>query len=130
MEKLKKEGLVRSIGVSNFEIKDLKVLLKHADIKPVVNQSEPLSFDFPPSPFGRPLTRFGLVVLYHPYVSHSTQPLIDFQDDHDILFEGYSGLIPLTGRQGGTVDKPVGEISKRLGLEPEQVLLAWSRAKG
>ena len=26
--------------MNSFEIKDLKVLLKHADIKPVVNQSE------------------------------------------------------------------------------------------
>lgn len=109
-------------------------MLKHADIKPVVNQSGSsvsgmvhnlskaacLSFAFP----------LFQPVLYHPYVSASTQPLIDFQDDHDILFEGYSGLIPLTGRQGGPVDKPVDEIAKRLGLQPEQVLLAWSRAKG
>lgn len=107
MEKLKKEGLVKSIGVSNFKIHDLKVLLKHADIKPVVNQ-----------------------ILYHPYVAASTQPLIDFQDDHDILFEGYSSLIPLTGKPGGPVDKPVQAISERIGLAPEQVLLAWSRAKG
>ena len=106
-------------------------MLKHADIKPVVNQSESRTdpvLRFIAHSFNHLLCCRS--VLYHPYVSASTQPLIDFQDDHDIAFEGYSGLIPLTGRQGGPVDKPVDEIAKRLGLQPEQVLLAWSRAKG
>lgn len=50
--------------------------------------------------------------------------------EQNIAPEGYSSLIPLTSRQGGPVDKPVAEIGKRLKVEPEQVLLAWSRAKG
>ena len=37
---------------------------------------------------------------------------------------------PITHQPGGPVDKPVAEISKRLGIEPEQVLLAWTKAKG
>ena len=40
MEKLVEDGLVKSIGVSNFNIKQLEELMKIAKIKPVVNQVE------------------------------------------------------------------------------------------
>lgn len=46
-----------------------------------------------------------------------------------IVPEGYSTLIPLTSKPGGPVDKPVNKIAERLGVKPEQVLLAWSKAK-
>ena len=42
LEQLVTEGLVRSIGVSNYEIKHLEELLKYAKIKPVVNQARHL----------------------------------------------------------------------------------------
>ncbi len=38
MEKLYKEGRVRAIGVSNFNVEDLKNILDHCDIVPHVNQ--------------------------------------------------------------------------------------------
>lgn len=38
MEKLVADGLVKSIGVSNFTIANLQDLLKHAKIIPAVNQ--------------------------------------------------------------------------------------------
>jgi diketogulonate reductase-like aldo/keto reductase len=41
MEKLVDAGLVKSIGVSNFNITKLKALLKEARIKPAVNQVRP-----------------------------------------------------------------------------------------
>ncbi|CDO73354.1 hypothetical protein BN946_scf185008.g117 [Trametes cinnabarina] len=40
MEKLKKDGLVKSIGVSNFGVAELQTLLASAQIKPVANQPE------------------------------------------------------------------------------------------
>ena len=40
MEKLVKEGLVQSIGVSNFNEYQLKRVLKEGEIKPQVNQIE------------------------------------------------------------------------------------------
>lgn len=70
MEKLQADGLVKSIGVSNFEIDDLKVLLKEAKVKPVINQ-----------------------ILFHPYVWSSKKPLVEFMAEHDIKAEAYSGLI-------------------------------------
>lgn len=38
MEALVDAGLVKSIGVSNFSISKLKLILEHARIKPAVNQ--------------------------------------------------------------------------------------------
>ncbi|KAK8844535.1 hypothetical protein IAR55_006382 [Kwoniella newhampshirensis] len=105
-ELLKKEGLVKSIGVSNFNKEELQELIASASVKPVVNQ-----------------------ILLHPYVIASTTPLLQYMSSQHIVPEGYSSLIPLTSKPGGPVDKPVNNIAKRLGVKPEQVLLAWSKAK-
>lgn len=40
MEELQKEGKVKSIGVSNFNISQLKDVLDNCEIKPVNNQVE------------------------------------------------------------------------------------------
>lgn len=40
MEKLLETGKVRAIGVSNFSIKNLEILLPHAKVIPVTNQVE------------------------------------------------------------------------------------------
>lgn len=37
---------------------------------------------------------------------------------------------PLTRQPGGPVDAPVQVIADRLNAKPEQVLLAWAKAKG
>ncbi|KAI9064721.1 Aldo/keto reductase [Trametes sanguinea] len=52
MEKLKKEGLVKSIGVSNFGVSELQTLLASANIKPAANQ-----------------------ILFHPYVHARQLPI-------------------------------------------------------
>lgn len=39
-------------------------------------------------------------------------------------------LRPLTHQPGGPVDGVVNDISTRLNAKPEQVLLAWAKAKG
>ncbi|WWC85463.1 uncharacterized protein L201_000326 [Kwoniella dendrophila CBS 6074] len=106
LEELKKLGYVKSIGVSNFTKEDLQELLSSCHIKPVVNQ-----------------------ILLHPYVIKQQTPLLDYMSTHHIVPEGYSTLIPLTSKPNGPVDKPVNEIAKRLNVKPEQVLLAWSKAK-
>ena len=40
MEQLVEEGLVKSIGISNFSVKKIEDLLQYAKIKPAVNQVE------------------------------------------------------------------------------------------
>ena len=37
---------------------------------------------------------------------------------------------PLTRQPGGAVDKTATKIADRLGVKPEQVLLAWAKSKG
>jgi diketogulonate reductase-like aldo/keto reductase len=43
MEELKKEGLTRSIGVSNYREEDLLEMEPHWEIPPAVNQASPLA---------------------------------------------------------------------------------------
>ncbi|KAI0261214.1 Aldo/keto reductase [Gloeopeniophorella convolvens] len=107
MEELKKAGLVKSIGVSNFEIEHLEVLLASAKIKPAANQ-----------------------ILLHPYVYAHQAPLIAYCAQHGIVTEGYSALIPITQLPGGPLDAPLLEIAKRFDATTDQVLLAWVKAKG
>ncbi|KAJ3872488.1 Aldo/keto reductase [Lentinula edodes] len=107
MEKLKEQGVVKSIGVSNFGVNDLAVLLASAKVPPAANQ-----------------------ILLHPYVYATQAPIIEYAKKHNIVIEAYSALIPLTQRPGGPVDVPVKELAKKLNVAPEQVLLAWVKAKG
>ncbi|KXN81908.1 NAD/NADP-dependent indole-3-acetaldehyde reductase [Leucoagaricus sp. SymC.cos] len=106
-EELKERGLAKSIGVSNFGVPELKTLLASAKIKPAANQ-----------------------ILLHPYVYARQAPILSFAASEGIAIEAYSTLIPLTRRTGGPVDVPVCKIAKSRSIAPEQVLLAWVKAKG
>ncbi|ASZ07455.1 aldo/keto reductase [Enterococcus thailandicus] len=65
LEEAVREGKIRSIGLSNFNQHDIENILKHATIKPVVNQ-----------------------ILAH--ISNTPFGLIDFCKKNDILIEAYS----------------------------------------
>lgn len=60
----------------------------------------------------------------------STEPLLEYMRQHDIALEAFYILDPLTKRPGGLVDKPLNAIAYRLDKAPEQILLAWAKAKG
>ncbi|KAJ6517496.1 Aldo/keto reductase [Mycena vitilis] len=107
MEDIQAQGLVKSIGVSNFEVADLAILLASAKVKPVANQ-----------------------ILLHPYVYARQLPILEYAAKHKIVIEAYSALIPVTSLPGGAVDAPVHAIADRLGVTDDQVLLAWTKAKG
>ncbi|KAJ7752575.1 Aldo/keto reductase [Mycena metata] len=107
MEEIKEQGLVKSIGVSNFEVSDLAILLASAKVQPVANQ-----------------------ILLHPYVYARQLPILEYAAKHKIVIEAYSALIPVTSLPGGPVDAPVKAIADRLGVSNDQVLLAWTKAKG
>lgn len=102
MEKLYKDGQVKSIGVCNFEIEHLERLLTECEVKPVLNQVE-----------------------CHPYLVQ--QDLKDFCAKHDILIEAWSPL-----DQGGEVlkDDAVQKIADAHGKTPAQVVLRWHLQNG
>ncbi|KAF8886250.1 NADP-dependent oxidoreductase domain-containing protein [Gymnopilus junonius] len=95
---LKQDGLTRyeqrffrSIGVSNFTVKDLQKLLKIAKVKPAVNQ-----------------------IRLHPYNYAENATLLEYQAKHGIITEAYGSLAPITTYPGGPVDahsKPLPLVS-------------------
>jgi len=103
LEKLVDEGLVKSIGISNFNIRRTRELLKNCRIKPVANQIE-LSFACP-------------------------QPeLLAWLKRHDILPQAYSPL-GSTGANATNVDV-VERIAKKHNVEPANILINWQVARG
>ncbi|KAJ6497305.1 Aldo keto reductase [Mycena sanguinolenta] len=107
MEDIRSQGMTRSIGVSNFNVDQLAILLASARVKPVVNQ-----------------------ILLHPYVYAQQLPILEYAAKHQIVIEAYSVLIPITSLPGGPLDEPLAEISSKHSVTPDQVLLAWTKAKG
>ncbi|KAJ7138053.1 NADP-dependent oxidoreductase domain-containing protein [Mycena epipterygia] len=106
-EAIKKDGLSKSIGVSNFTLEQLQRLVKNALVWPAVNQIE-----------------------LHPYNYAAKKSLLEWCAQNDIVIEAYSSLSSITKFPGGPVDAPVAAAATRLGISPTQVLLSWVRAKG
>ncbi|MCY9136883.1 aldo/keto reductase [Peribacillus frigoritolerans] len=96
LEKLYKDGKVKSIGVSNFHVHHLENLLANSEVKPVVNQIE-----------------------LHPLL---TQVKIrDYCAKHEIKVESWSPL----GR-GNLLEEPtINHIAKKHGKSSAQVLIRW-----
>ncbi|KZP01250.1 Aldo/keto reductase [Calocera viscosa TUFC12733] len=107
LEEVKDKGLAKSIGVSNFRIKDFHRVLKIAKYKPVVNQIE-----------------------FHPYVYKQLLPLLKFQEEHGILTESFGGLTPVTKKPDGPLSPVLKELAKKIGGTEVQVLLKWQEQKG
>jgi diketogulonate reductase-like aldo/keto reductase len=96
-ESLQERGLTREIGVSNFGIRQLKTLRKHASVPPAVNQ-----------------------VQFSPY--HYRRRLLDYCQEHGIVLEAYSPL----ARGQGLHDPTINGLAERLGRTPAQVMLRWA----
>ncbi|MCJ1304999.1 hypothetical protein MMC08_007812 [Hypocenomyce scalaris] len=102
MESLVDSGKVRSIGVSNFNVDKLKVLLPHVRIPISTNQVEA-----------------------HPWLPNNE--LLAFCQSHDILLTAYSPLGGQNTNNERLVDDPaVKQVAKRSGLDVGQVLLSWA----
>jgi len=107
MEEVVKLGYAKSIGVSNCYYDDLNLILYIAKIKPVVNQ-----------------------ILFHPITYNSVVPLLEMMQENGVALEGYSPLAPLKDWSSPRLNAVVFGISRKRGVGAEQVLLAWSKAKG
>ncbi|MFJ6002342.1 aldo/keto reductase [Arthrobacter sp. NPDC092385] len=96
LERLRADGRVRSIGVSNFQEAHLERLLAETGVAPVLNQVE-----------------------LHPYLQQSG--LRSFHERHGITTQAWSPL----GRGNVLVDPEIGRIAAELGRTPAQVILRW-----
>ncbi len=94
---LRDEGIVRSIGVSNFTPAMLTRLIDETGVAPAVNQVE-----------------------LHPYFPQSE--LRAFHAEHDIRTESWS---PLARRSELLDESVIREIADRHGATPTQVVLRW-----
>ncbi|CAF1127874.1 unnamed protein product [Rotaria sordida] len=97
----KKQGKIRSVGVSNFGIIHLEALAKLGLEKPSVNQIE-----------------------LHPW--QQKQDIVKYCREHDITVMGYSPLAKGQKIQ----DKTINEIANKLSKTPAQVLIRWSVQHG
>lgn len=96
LEKLYKDGRVRAIGVSNFQIHHLKDLISDAEIKPMVNQVE-----------------------FHPHLAQ--KELLSFCQQEGIQLEAWSPL-----KQGQLLTDPtINEIAGKYQKSAAQVILRW-----
>lgn len=101
MEELQREGLTRSIGVSNFEPEHLQRLFDEATVRPAVNQVE-----------------------IHPTFAQAG--LVDFNARHGVRTQAWSPL----GQSEDLTAGPVTELARTLGRTPAQVVLRWHIQRG
>ena len=101
MEGLLDGGLVRAIGVSNFQVAHLQRIIDGASVVPAVNQIE-----------------------LHPYLAQNE--LRDFDRTHDIATEAWSPIA-----RGKVLDDPVvTEVATATERTPAQVVLRWQVQRG
>ncbi|MBT2291449.1 aldo/keto reductase [Paenibacillus albidus] len=101
METLYKEGRVKAIGVSNFQIHHLEDVMNGGEIKPMVNQVE-----------------------LHPHLIQ--QDLLDFCQEQGIQLEAWSPLM-----QGQLLEHPaLQSIAAKHSKSVAQVILRWDLQRG
>ena len=99
---LRKRGLVRSIGVSNFTEQHLRNVIDDTGVTPAVNQIE-----------------------LHPYFPQ--QQMLRVNADLGIQTESWS---PLGKRSAPFTEGPVSEQAERYGVTPAQIILRWQLQRG
>ena len=101
MEKLKNEGLVRSIGVCNFHPHHVDEILKVAEHKPVLNQVE-----------------------LHPWLTQDK--VLEYDNSHSILTQAWSPLA-----RGKILEEDMlAELAKSHGKSVAQIVLRWHIQRG
>ncbi|MEY4559146.1 MAG: hypothetical protein RLZ82_161 [Actinomycetota bacterium] len=101
MEKLKNEGLIRSIGVCNFHTHHIDEILKVAEHKPVINQIE-----------------------LHPWLTQ--EKLIAYDNANSIVTQAWSPLA-----RGKILDEPMLEaMAIKHGKSVAQIVLRWHIQRG
>jgi diketogulonate reductase-like aldo/keto reductase len=101
MEKLVDEGLIRSIGVSNFHAHHVDALLSGCRINPVINQIE-----------------------RHPYLTQKN--MLEYNAAHNILTECWAPIA-----KGKVLDETIiTKLAKKYEKTPAQIVLRWHLEQG
>lgn len=95
-------GRAKAIGVSNYNVEQLKEVLA-SSTPPAVNQVE-----------------------FHPFNYGKQKPILDFCKQHGIVLEAYSPL----ARSNRMDDPVITKVAERVNRTPGQVLLRWSIQHG
>lgn len=113
MEEVKRLGLTKSIGVSNFRVEDIQEVLESATILPAVNQIE-----------------------LHPYIWKAAEPIVKLGLQYGIIPASYGGQTPIARVINGPLDSILPSIQERLVKDSGrpvslgQILTKWLLAKG
>jgi 2,5-diketo-D-gluconate reductase A len=101
LEEFYREGRARSVGVSNFQPHHLRRLHTECEISPAVNQVE-----------------------VNPYLTQDE--VRGFCAEHQIAVEAWSPIA-----RGNALDDPtIGDIARKYGKSPAQVILRWHIERG
>ena len=112
LEELLKEGVIRAIGVSNFDSIELEALSKDATVKPMVVQNK--------------------LDVYHvgKQLDNRGDKIVSYAQRNNILLVAYSTFSAYPFSMIPTEDPVVREIAHARGLTTAQVLLKWALQKG
>ncbi len=100
LEKLYKDGQVRAVGVSNFQIHHLQDVMQASELVPMVNQVE-----------------------YHPLLTQ--EKLLAFTKENGIQLTAWSPLM-----QGNLDHQVLADIGAKYGKSAAQVVLRWDLQNG
>jgi diketogulonate reductase-like aldo/keto reductase len=94
---LRDEGVIRSIGVSNFQPTHLERIISETGVTPALNQIE-----------------------LHPYLTQAA--LREYDSDHGIATEAWSPIA-----QGGELldDQTISSLADKYGKTPAQIVIRW-----
>ena len=104
LEKAHKEGKIRAIGLSNFDVAQTQRILDECEVVPTINQVE-----------------------CHPYFPQTE--LKELLKEHNIALQAW---YPLGGRDNDSImsESLVQELAEKHGKSPAQVLLRWHIQQG
>ena len=100
MERVRRFGKAKAIGVSNYLQQHLEATLATAEIPPVVNQVE-----------------------FHPYLQR--QNLVPWAKSKGIATAAFGPLTPIRKARPRPCDAVLTELSKKYGASEEAILLRW-----
>lgn len=111
LEECYEEGLVKNIGVSNFDVEHIEEIMKIAKYKPQVNQIE-----------------------YHLYLQNQTPGIKDYCNKNNILLEAYCPLSPIIESRIKDDKHPlkpiITELCEKYKVSPNIIVLRWVYQSG